>query len=224
VGSVLLATFVIPGFPIFLPTLIAIGIGTFLWAPLELLKHGGGDFLFEALFHATTRPRDEGASATAFFDPRGKEVGWSRPFVLMAAAAGSEPESKLVHFIPVAGPLLQAGDEAAMTKARMRSVGQSLLGDSPDRDLAAMDTTADALAFSKGAIAAVGEGVVLGGVGVGAYGAMAPAAKWTDQKTGDAIGLAGLGVALAGLGIYALAESVDTVKIFAVPAAYGAFQ
>ncbi len=226
-GSALLAMYVVPGFPIFLPTLLAIGIGTFAIAPVAFVKHKGGEWIFQALMMSLTRrltgdDLDEHRRA-ALVQP-GAVPGWARPYALMATAAGSEAEDEPAFFIPVAGPLFKAAGEAAVEKARMRRVGRDLLHDAPGRDLSTMDATVDAIAGVKGVTGAVGQGLALAGLGVGVAGAVMPPLKWSDQKTGDTVGFVGLGIALAGLGVYALSTSLDTVKTLAVPCAYGCLE
>ncbi len=227
VGSALIGLYLVPGFPIFLPTLVAIGVGTFLIAPVVFVKKKGGEWIFRTIMMALTN-RVYGAELDkkrrdALVKP-GEVPGWVRPYVLMTTAAGSEAEDDPLHFIPVAGRLFKAADEGRVTKERMRRVGRDLLMDKPGRDLTAMDTTIDTLAGIKGVTGAVGQGLALVGLGVGLAGAAGPPLKLTDQQTGDTIGFVGLGIAVAGLGLYAMGSTVDTIKTFAVPCAYGCFE
>ena len=223
VGSALLALYVVPGFPIFLPTLLAVGVGTLLIAPVTLVRDKGGELIFTSLFSLTTeqvygdelvKKRQE-----AFFQPG--QIGWGRPYVLLATAAGTKGETDLAGIVPIAGPMWKASAEAIALKERMRRVGRDVLRDAPGRDLSAMDATIDIVTTLKGATAATGQGVAIAGLVVGITGAVLPLTGQVDQPTGDTIGFVGLGIALAGIGIYALSSSLDTVKTLAVPFAYG---
>lgn len=223
VGSALLSLYVVAGFPIFLPTLLAVGAGTLLVTPVALLRDKGGELIFSGLFAVTTN-QVYGAElskrrAEAYFQPG--EIGWARPYVLFTAAAGTKADTGLAGIVPIAGPLWKAGDEAAALKERMRRVGRDVLHDAPGRDLSVMDVTIDVVTSIKGAAAATGQGVAIAGLAVGIAGALLPYTGQVDQPTGDTIGFVGLGIALSGLGIYALSSSLDTVKTLAVPCAYG---
>jgi hypothetical protein len=228
VGSALVSFFVIPGFPIFLPTVLAIAAGALLVAPVALVKQAGGEWIFQAVFFALTNriydgDLDERRSST-LLKPRDHIANPTRAFILMSAAAGCEADGDLVDLVPVAGPLLRAGDEAKLTKERMRRVGKDVLGDSIEtRDLGAMDATVDAFAWGKGATASLGEGLAVVGAGVGIAGAAMPPMKMSTQATGDIVGFTGLGIALAGISLVAVSGAFDTAKTVAVPLAYGAF-
>jgi hypothetical protein len=230
-GSALLALYVIPGFPIFLPTLLAVGGGTLLVAPVAMLKTKGGELLFDAIFFGLTS-RIYGAELTkkqeeAWIQPGDESLqkgGWARAWVLMAAAAGSKGESTLWSVVPIAGRLVKAASEREVTKRRMRRIGQDVLRDPPGRDLSGMDTAIDVIVGAKGIAAAVGQGLAVVGLAVGITGAVLPAVDVTDQPTGDTVGLVGLGIALAGLGVYAVSTTADTAKTLAVPCFYGCFE
>lgn len=214
---------IIQGLPLFLPAVIAVGAGALLVAPVVWLRDKIGDFVFRTLFFALTNQAygDELAQkrAGAWFKPG--DVGWARGYVLMAVAAGTKAESSLAGLVPVAGPLFKAGDESAALKERMRRVGRDVLRDPPTKDLSSMDTSIDVVTTIKGVTGAVGQGVAVVGLGVGVAGAVLPSSGSVDQQTGDVIGFTGLGIAVTGLAIYALASTMDTLKTFVVPCAYG---
>lgn len=223
VGSTLLSIYVVAGFPVFLPTLITVGAGTLLVAPVALLRDKGGEAIFSGLFSLMTNQvyGDELAKKRkeAFFQPG--DVGWARPYVLLSAAAGTKGETGLADLVPIVGPFWKAGEEATALKERMRRVGRDVLRDAPGRDLSGMDATIDVVTTIKGAAASTGQGVAIAGLAVGLTGAILQGTEQVDQPTGETIGFVGLGIALTGLGIYALSSTLDTVKTLAVPCAYG---
>lgn len=212
------------GLPIFLPAVIAAGGGALLVAPIAWLRDKGGDFVFRGLFFLLTN-QIYGAElakkqSEAWFKPG--DIGWARGYVLMTVAAGTKGETGIAGVVPIAGPLWKASDEAVALKERMRRVGRDVLRDPPgSKDLSTMDTTIDVVTTIKGITGAAGQGVAVIGLGVGIAGAALPAMGQVDQQTGDTIGFTGLAIALSGLGIYALSSTMDTVKTFAVPCAYG---
>lgn len=212
------------GFPIFLPAVIAVGAGALLVAPVVWLRDKGGELIFSGLFALLTN-QIYGAElgkkqSEALFKPG--DIGWARGYVLMTAAAGTKGETGLAGIVPIAGPLWKASDEAAALKERMRRVGRDVLKDPEgSKDLSGMDATIDVVTTIKGIAGATGQGVAVIGLGVGLAGAVLPAMGQVDQQTGDTIGFTGLGIALTGFGIYALSSTMDTVKTFAVPCAYG---
>lgn len=231
VGSALVSLYVVAGFPIFLPTLLAVGVGTLAVAPVAWLKKKGGELVFEAIFFGLTN-QIYGADldkkrGEAWFRPGDAQLqkgGWARAYVLAAAAAGSKAKVGLWELVPVAGPLVKAGEEIVATKERLRRVGRDVLMDPPGRDLSGMDTAVDVIGGAKGIAGAVGQGLAVAGLAVGITGAILPATKATDQATGDTIGFVGLGIAVAGLGIYAVSSTADTVKTLTVPCLYGCFE
>lgn len=231
VGSVLISLYVVPGFPIFLPTLIAVGAGSVLVAPVAWLKEKGGELLFEAVFFGLTSQiygeELEKKRSEALFrpgDPQLQKGGWARAYVLAAAAAGSKGKAGLWSVLPVAGPIVKAGEEIVATKERMRRVGRDVLMDPPGRDLTSMDTAVDVIAGTKGVVGAVGQGLALVGLGVGITGAVMPQGNADEKATAETVGFVGLGIAVAGLGVYALSTTADTVKTLTVPCLYGCFE
>ncbi len=212
------------GLPIFLPAVIAAGGGALLVAPVVWLRDKGGDLIFRGLFFLLTN-QIYGAElakkqSEAWFKPG--DIGWARGYVLMTVAAGTKGDTGIAGIVPIAGPLWKASDEAVALKERMRRVGRDVLKDPPgSKDLSSMDTTIDVVTTIKGITGATGQGVAVIGLGVGIAGAVLPAMGQVDQPTGDTIGFTGLAIALTGFGIYALSSTMDTVKTFAVPCAYG---
>jgi hypothetical protein len=218
--------FFLPGTSLLLPTLLVVGGGAALIAPLAWLRDKGGELVFTTLFFALTNQvhGDEAKAARerSVFKPG--MAGFARPYVLMAVAAGTKPEREPIELIPVYGTWSKSMRTGELLKERMRRVGKDVLLDKPDRDLTVMDGTIDTLQFIRGAVGAGGQAIAIGGLGVGLTGVILPATGSVDQQTGDTIGFIGLGIAVAGLGIYALSTTADTVRTLAVPCAYGCFE
>jgi hypothetical protein len=230
-GSAAYQIYVDKSFPIFLPTLAALGVGTLLITPVALLKKKGGEALADWIFFGLTNQlygeELEEKKKGAYFQPGDEHLkpgGWARVYVLMATAGGTKGDTGLLQLIPVAGPFFKAADDAAATKERMRRVGRDVLRDPPGRDLSSMDTAVDVLAMAKGITAGVGQGLAVVGLGIGATGLILPASGATDQATGDIVGFVGLGTVVAGVGVYALSTTADTLRTLAVPCAYGCFE
>ena len=225
VGVPVLAAVIAPGTSLLLPTLLAVGGGALLIAPLAWVKDKIGEWIFTTTFYALSN-QVHGADLTAARDRTWLRPGmagswWARPFVLMGTAAGTRAERDLEDLIPIYGLWTKATRQGELLKERMRRVGTDVLLDPPGRDLTAMDTTIDVLSYGKAAVGSVGQATAVAGLAVGLTGLVLPATGSTDQRTGDLIGVAGFGIALTGLGIYALGSTLDTVRTFAVPCAYG---
>jgi hypothetical protein len=152
---------------------------------------------------------------------------WERAWVLMAMADGSEAPSSPLHWIPVAGRVIKAGDQAAALKGNMRRVGKDMIGEEPE-DLAAMDSTIDTLAAFEGGLGALAEAALLGG-GVLCTIGLAMSAAWFFLDSNlvvyglatTAVGLAGMTAGLAGVTFLLLREVPRFLRPFLVPLGYG---
>ncbi len=227
VGVPVLAAVIAPGTSLLLPTLLAVGGAALLVAPLAWVKDKIGEWIFTSSFFFLTDQVHgddlQKARDGTWLRPGLGGSWWARPFVLMGTAAGTRAERDLVDLIPVWGRWTKATRQGDLLKERMRRVGTDVLLDPPGRDLAAMDVTIDVLSYGKAAVGSIGQATAVVGLGVGLTGVVLPATGATDQQTGDLIGFTGFGLALAGLGIYALGSTLDTVRTIAVPCAYGCF-